>query len=372
MKLELARAYYQQGPGHLELGIQPLEEALLISERHGVLDVLGRALIAKSNILMSDGRRREGVGLLGVAYDIGRANDLADVTLRAGGNLASNMTETDLAASLQLHDELLAQARRIGRRESVYSLSANLAYSQFLAGEWDANSDLTGPLLADEMPDRDRIVMLGNASLVPANRGEDIEAMLAQMRQLAEGNAERANLFTSDPVANAALARGDLSTASSAFLSIAIDDPSQLTEFGYRAARPLIWSRDVDAAKDLLEKAEERGSSTPFASAAYATMKGGIAALEGRTAEALGSYREALRGFRGIHARWDEALTGLDMAQLLDTNDPEVAEVIKSTRAILTELRAKPYLDRLEAAASGQVAEPQSEASAASEVAVGG
>ena len=63
-------------------------------------------------------------------------------------------------------------------------------------------------------------------------------------------------------------------------------------------------------------------------------------------------YREALRGWRATHAVWDEALTGLDMALLLDPADPEVAAVIESTREILERLGAKPYLERLNAAAA--------------------
>jgi hypothetical protein len=46
------------------------------------------------------------------------------------------------------------------------------------------------------------------------------------------------------------------------------------------------------------------------------------------------------------------------MAQLLDPAEPEVAEAIKTTRAILERLRAKPYLERLDAAAARAVVEP--------------
>ena len=61
------------------------------------------------------------------------------------------------------------------------------------------------------------------------------------------------------------------------------------------------------------------------------------------------------------------------MAQLLDPADPDVAEVIRSTREILERLRAKPYLERLERAASREVAEPThaKRAGRRAEVAVG-
>jgi len=66
--------------------------------------------------------------------------------------------------------------------------------------------------------------------------------------------------------------------------------------------------------------------------------------------EAMALYREALAGWRETNAGWDEVLTGLDMAELLDPADPEVAGVLASTRQILEGLGAKPYLARLDAA----------------------
>jgi hypothetical protein len=39
------------------------------------------------------------------------------------------------------------------------------------------------------------------------------------------------------------------------------------------------------------------------------------------------------------------------MAELLDSSEPEVAAAIESTRAILQRLGARPYLERLDAAA---------------------
>ena len=51
------------------------------------------------NVLIAQGRRREASGLLRIAYDLGRDNDLAEVTIRAGNNLASMFTESDQQAS---------------------------------------------------------------------------------------------------------------------------------------------------------------------------------------------------------------------------------------------------------------------------------
>ena len=84
---------------------------------------------------------------------------------------------------------------------------------------------------------------------------------------------------------------------------------------------------------------------------------GNATASEKRRGPRLGAYsldltdREALRLWRETSSLWDEAVTGIDMAELLDSRELEVAEAIRSTRAILERLRAKPYLERLQAAA---------------------
>jgi hypothetical protein len=72
--------------------------------------------------------------------------------------------------------------------------------------------------------------------------------------------------------------------------------------------------------------------------------------LEGRSAEALTLFKDALRGWRATHSVWDEALCGITAAEVLDASDPAVADIVDSTRTILERLRAKPYLDRLDAA----------------------
>jgi len=86
------------------------------------------------------------------------------------------------------------------------------------------------------------------------------------------------------------------------------------------------------------------------------TLAAGIAAAEGRTADAMALYREALRNWRASRSGWDEALTGIDMAMLLDPADPEVAAVITSTRSILERLHARPYLERLASAVAARSA----------------
>jgi hypothetical protein len=79
-------------------------------------------------------------------------------------------------------------------------------------------------------------------------------------------------------------------------------------------------------------------------------MRAGIAALEGRPADALALYRQALRDWRELGCVWDLALCGLDMTLLLDPSQPEVRAAADSAREIPVRLGARPFVERLDEA----------------------
>ena len=92
------------------------------------------------------------------------------------------------------------------------------------------------------------------------------------------------------------------------------------------------------------------GVHGPAVEADRRTIRAGIAALEGRSADALPLYREALRAWRELGLGWDEALCGLDMATLLDPADSEVRTAADAAREIIVRLGAAPFIARLDAA----------------------
>jgi hypothetical protein len=115
-------------------------------------------------------------------------------------------------------------------------------------------------------------------------------------------------------------------------------------------ARAALWAGDGRAARDDLVALDATGVHGPAIEAGRATMRAGIAAFEGRPAEALALYREALRAWRDLGLAWDEALCGLDMALLMDPSEPEVRAAAEAAREILVRLEAAPFIARLDAA----------------------
>ena len=371
VRLQLARAVF--GRGDSSRALLMIDAVLTSAERRDHLHLITRALILKANCLLDLGRRREGFGVTKLVRDIATENGMIDDVLRSTNNLGGMYSELDVRVSLDLYREALALARRTGHRGALNQLVGNIGYAGFLTGEWDYALSELEPVLASGTEPRDALVLLNNHLLLLAARGESVEEGLNELTRLGKDmSGLQWHLFVADPDANAGLANGDLERAKKSFLEVAESDASQASEYFYRATRPALWSRDLDEARRLSQLAIDAGGYGPIIAARKQAVRAGVAALEGRSAEALALYREALNGWRQTGAVWDEALTGLDMAELLDPADPEIADVLASTRSILERLRAKPYLERLESAAARSTgsAKPTSRKPLKAEVAV--
>ncbi|HEY7025065.1 MAG TPA: hypothetical protein VH371_08910, partial [Candidatus Limnocylindrales bacterium] len=348
--LELAAiaARVRSANGDSEGALALLEPALTTAERRGLDHLMATALFAKSNALYREGRRRESLAVTELARQLASDTGQTELEIRATGNLAIRASESDWKAALDAYHAQIELARRTGRREALLSAIANFGYGAFLGGEWDAGLEMLEPALAEEMSDRDKMLMLNNYLILRASRGEDIAAGVEEIAAVSrdlEGPDRTASI--SDVAGNEALATGQYSKARDEFLLITAE-PAYAQEYVYRAAHPALWLHDLDDAKALLARLEENAGSGPAAVARRKTIQAGVAALEGRTADAKALYAEALRGWRATNGVWDEALTGLDVAELLDPEDPEVGDVISSTRKILERLGAKPHLARLD------------------------
>ena len=367
----LARA--RSADGDPQAALELLEPALQTAERRGFTRIAASAVFAKSNALFRLGRKRELTALTELARQMAAETGQTDLELRAIGNLAIRRSDLDWSAALETYADAIALARRNGRREQMLSAIANYGYAAFVGGEWDAGLGLLQPALTEELAVRDRVMLLNNDVIIRAGRGETVDDGIAEIASLAAGmSGSDATAVVADPTANAALAAGNLEKAHDEFLQIADNDISMAPEYLYRAAHPALWLRDHAAAVAVLARLEEVGGGGPTPDARLATVRAGIAALEGKTMEAMALYRDALRGWRDTNSVWEEVQTGLDMAELLDPGEPDVASVLASTRAILERLGAKPYLAQLDAAIarSGPEAAAKQSVAAASELGV--
>ncbi len=85
------------------------------------------------------------------------------------------------------------------------------------------------------------------------------------------------------------------------------------------AARAALWAGDLPSASEAARRIEASVYRGQASGLDLATIHAGIAALEGRRADAVARYREVLRGWRVAGLPFDEALATVDMATVLAT-----------------------------------------------------
>jgi len=151
-------------------------------------------------------------------------------------------------------------------------------------------------------------------------------------------------------VADRALARGRFAEATAAYRRAALHVAENAPIGHAMASRASLEGRDAVAAASVLAALEATGAHGPAIDARRASIRAGLAALDGRPADALALYADASHRFRDVGLPVDEALSAIEMATLLDPALPEVRAAADAARWILVRQRARPFLDRLDAA----------------------
>jgi hypothetical protein len=114
-----------------------------------------------------------------------------------------------------------------------------------------------------------------------------------------------------------------------------------------------LLDHDASSAAAALAGMETTGSHGTVVKLAKRYTEAGIAALEGRSDEALGALLGVIDGYRELELPFAVATTRLTMASLLDGSIPEVAAATVEARAIFERLGARAWVDRLDEAVSG-------------------
>jgi class 3 adenylate cyclase/tetratricopeptide (TPR) repeat protein len=345
----LARACASKG--EFRRAVEVAEDVLATAEQRDLTRVVARALLAKGAGLGSLGRKREGIALIEAGERIAREHGYSDELLAALLIGGFEKGDIDVQAALQSYRDGAALARRQGQRGRLLALINNLGYEGFVAGDWDdALAEMEGAL-NDELDYKDRIMIMCNAAIVHTARGEPIDEHLNEVMRLGAAiPSEDWHAVHLDPEANRALAQGKPADARRAWRRMVELDPSQANEFLYRAAVADLWTGDQATPARDLEELDATGVHGRVAAARRLSLEAGLAAFEGKTGEAVALYGEALSAWRELRIAWDEALTAMSMAKLLDPSLPEVRRAAQNAREFLVRVRAAPFIEQLDAA----------------------
>jgi class 3 adenylate cyclase len=354
LMLAFMRAY--RGLADTESALEWTDRLLPVAERLGDLQAVARGLQGRGISLLLAGRPNEGIILLRGAHQLALANDLNEVELSSRVLLTFYEQWGDPGAGLELGREGIDIGRHRGSRAYSHQMVGNSAICAIRVGEWDWAAAQLDEWLDVTVEDNRWIEFHVDRALLHAHRGldttADIEAAARSRAGVTDPQFESYELFAR---AAAAFATGDLEAAIHH-----AEQSSAITDYFHPLAVPLaaraaLWAADAATARRLLEKPAMPAFSGPALAADLVRISAGIAALEGRRPEALAGFLDALRSYEELGLRFDGAAAAIDLAVLLPGIEGEsaaAADAIAAARETLNRLGARPYLQRLEEAAS--------------------
>jgi len=359
---QLARAYFFKDEHARAAEIA--DRVLAAAELADLVDIVSDTLVTKGSALRYLRRYHEGLGLIQVGKELAEKHGLLPTVHRALNNLASFASDDDPRFALAAAREGLAITERLGTRP--FQLLDNAVSAALHTGDWDWAIGELAERRSVETDRLARMVVLSDLSAFLSFRGDPWADVLAELEDLVAGQPETSVDFTGVHWARAgeAFVAGRYAEARAHVLKSAVSFASSTAEAHLFAARAALWGGDAAAALADLHEVAGTGRRGRALDNDQAVIRAGIAALDGRPAEALAAYRQALRTWRDLGCVWDEALSAVDMATLLDPTEPEVQAAAASGREILTRLGAKPLLALLDAAMTGTRAAVRVEPSA--------
>ena len=337
--------------GDSERSLEWAETACTLAERLDDIELLGRAIGAKSAAMFRLGRHREAVilarGRMALAQAAGSLLEQASASLY----VSIFVLDEDPHEAIRVQLESAELARRAGARglETVGLLNA--AEGAIGIGHWDEARAALSALRQRDMSSPRQVQRALCEAILAALSGDSAQAF-----ELLETTADSAQSENMVARSNYYLMRGTVhlavgeieaayehAAASVAAERSGINTPGALA-IQMRAA---LWLGDAARARETL--AGMQGFRGRWMAAVRLTADAGLAALEGRRDEAATTYARALEAWRAMDSPLDLALCALDRASLRGAvADPKGED--DEAREIFTRIGALPLLARLERA----------------------
>jgi hypothetical protein len=230
--------------------------------------------------------------------------------------------------------------------------AGSAAASNWYAGrDWDRAIALLRETIEAAKGTTDEGRLASTLALMLTALGEPTDEILALL--------EREARTLSDPSAtsNVHYLRGDRALMAGEHEPAARDIERAAEQEGMRAiylplaVRPAVWAGDARAVRRLADRLEALPEAEQRPTKANRVVAwAGVAALEGRRADALTGYREGLRRYREISYDFEFARTVIDALHVLGPDEPELRRAAEEAREVFERIGARPYLDLLDQA----------------------
>ena len=349
----LSRAYMRAGrPAD---SVAAADRALDIAEHQHLDRIVAETLNNKGASMSNLGRQVEGLGLLRAAVAHAHDRGFVAAEIRALQNLSASLDD-DFPEALAILSTAVEIARRVGNRTLAnWAAVSRLITLIFMLEQWDSAVDEVGEMLRDSQtratstPLDDIRILLVQGLLLHA-RGESTDSVLATMESVASGTSDAFAITAVEYLrGERAITLGDYDTARRTFEEGAPDlniGDAMLA----RAARAALWGGDRNAASEAADRLDAHPSSTRVTAAARLAARAGIAALDGRTEEAIAGYRDALANYQSTGDDLDRALTGLDFVMMVGPEEGAARAAAEESRVLFQRAGARGWLDQLDLA----------------------
>jgi class 3 adenylate cyclase/tetratricopeptide (TPR) repeat protein len=335
-----------------ERAIEVADRALAIAERLNLDQVVVEAFINKATALTYVERRREAATLMEAAVRLAEAGGYIGAELRARHNLAWVVEEDEPRRAGEIARAALDLARRVGDRGMAVWLSWVAGWCTYREGDdWTSSIAATTEDLGAALAPSDEEQLLSSRCLFLVARGDDRDEDFSRLEALGttlpdQQMQARLEMNRGDR----ALLQGHHLSAFEAFLR-STDLYSAWTGVGLPLAlRAALWMKDVERARATARRLDDFPASGRTVQVDRAAAAAGIAALEGRSSDAVAGYLDVLQRWQGLGLYFDFARAALDFVLLVGPEVPEARTAAAEARPIFERLGARPYLERLDAA----------------------
>ena len=348
--------------GDIERAAERAELALDIAEAHAYPEPLTLALRAKAGIAQSRGHPQESGALLKQALEIALGSDLGREAEQCYFNLSDQCFQRDqYTDALAYLDEALALARKLGNRPEEWAVLAERTYPLYMLGRWDEAQATSAEFTQEQIDAGGTVLSLLQAGVeIHRQRGEldDAHGVFSMFSRLNESSdvqergaylCARASLRRAEGRPQEALADAQATIETGRTFGLAHQSVKQGVVEAIEAAFTLGEAAKIE---ELLTSIETlpAGSRPPYLDAQARRLRARL------TGDGAG-YEAAAEQFRQLGIHFWLAVTLLEHAEWLAPQgraaeaEPHLAEA----REIFERLEARPWLDRVTAAA----AEPQ-------------
>ena len=335
--------------------VELADQVLPVAQEEGDDRLIIDLLITRGVALYNLGRSTEAVVMLTGALDVAHRLNLKDLYNRAAVNLGFAVAQEDPQRAFEVSRSAIDDARRDGIVWGIRYIVGNAVDAAIELGEWDWAMQTMGEFDALFTEAAERIWFGTYSGVIRALRGEDVSDQVhAVYEESQRFDDHQYRAVGAYGALVSAFIRGELDETIRISERSMQESPAGIDSAIY-GARAALWKGDLETGRMFRDRFAATNEARRTL-AMTAAMDGGIAALEGRAADARSHFVDAQRRCRELGCQYFLAMIDLDIVVTGAMEADERRAAAEEARAIFTRLEASALLELLDRAVEADAA----------------